>query len=466
MKILQEALPEAKRLLQLALPLIAAVTAQKALQLVCTLLMGLIGTYALAGGALAHSCYTIIWVGGFGLLNTVGILIAQAQGARQINKTTPYLHHGWYACILISLPLMLLLWFIPDMLLASNQDPLVTAQTKAYLHGAMWGLPGLLAFFTLREFTAALNKARMIVWVAAAAIPVNGLLGYAFVSGKLGLPALGMAGIGYSNAITEWLLFISLLIYSAYHPALRSYQILAKFTAPQRHIFTEIFRIGIPNSVILIVEVGMCTATVVMMGYFGAVALAAHQIAFQCLSFAYMIPLGMSLALSLRVGEALGANDLATTIRALYIGLGLSFICAACIALIFYFGSTFLINLYIHPSEQDYSQVMQLATTFFIIAAIFHIFDAAQGILNGALRGFKDTFVPMLIALFCFIIFAIGGGYLLAFQFHFHAVGLWCGLALGIGLSSFILALRLYQQARKRLEKSLPEIGFEYLASS
>jgi MATE family multidrug resistance protein len=438
-----------KRTLHLALPISTMLVAQKALQLINALMMGLLGAVYLAAGALSTSIYTAFLIIGIGILNTVGILIAHSYGANSKEGVTTNLHHGLYVSFILSFSCMVAVWHAPALLSLIHQNPQVVELTKQFLHAVLWGYPALLGFATLREFVSALNYPRIVMIVSCGAIPLNVVLSYILMYGKFGFPLLGIAGIGYGNAITEWAIFFALLSFIAKNSYLSTYASFLKPSPIKWQTLGEIFRIGVPGSITSFLETVMSASLVMLMGYFGVVALAAHQIAFQCATFVYMVPLGISLAMGLRVGHMVGEQHISRALRTIYIGLGIGMCFSIIVILIFVLFPGVLVNLFIHPNETNYREVSHLAILYLTIAALFQCFDTLQVILIGCLRGLKDTFIPMLIAIFSYLFIALGGGYLLAFKLQLRGVGLWWGLALGLGFSSMLLLWRLHKKIKK-----------------
>ncbi|OGT29775.1 MAG: hypothetical protein A3E87_05430 [Gammaproteobacteria bacterium RIFCSPHIGHO2_12_FULL_35_23] len=439
---MQNLVNETKVLLNLSLPLIALLLAQKFLQIISTYMMGHIGAQALAAGALVSSIYLIFIIIGIGTLNAVGILIAQAYGENNKEIVNLYLYHGLYASLLLSLPFLIIIYFAPALYSLFYQNSVLIKLSAQLLHALMWGFPALLGFAALREFVSALNYQWTIMVISFFAIPFNLVLFYIVYHTSL----FSIAWIGYINAITEWGMFIILLIYINKNKMLKNYTHLPSVTKLQKSIFKIIFRIGIPSGLTSSLEVIMSTTIVIMMGYFGIISLAAHQIAFQCVTFAYMVPLGIGLAIGLRVSKKGGLHQHSQALAlSVYSALGIEAIFSFLVIVIFILFPITLTNLFIHPYQSGYLLVVQTTKKFLLIAAFFHCFDALQGIIMGILRGLRDTFIPMFIALFSFLVVALGGGYFLAFILKLQGVGLWLGLAAGLAISSLFLSLRLYK---------------------
>ena len=217
----------------------------------------------------------------------------------------------------------------------------------------------------------------------------------------------------------------------------------------------DIFYIGIPSGLLFVLESGMFLSAVIMMGYFGVDALAAHQIAIQCASIAYAIPFALAMATALKVGHAMGAKNVEQAQRWAFLGITIGLTLSCFIAAIFIFLPDKLVNLFLSGHEYHYQIIRELAVSFLTIAAIFQCLDAVQGIAIGALRGLKDTFVPMLLSLGCFWGVGIGSAYYFAFHLHLKSRGIWYGLTFGLCSIGIILTLRLLKKLKMEKKKAI-----------
>lgn len=304
-------------------------------------------------------------------------------------------------------------------------------------------MPGL-GYIALREFITAISKPRIVIAISLSAIPLNALGNYILMFGKLGLPALGIFGVGLATALVDLLMFLALALYITFHPHFREYKIF-RFERPHWDILSKIIRIGLPVGINFGIEEGLFMVVGLLMGYLGVVALAAHQIAIQCMTVAIMIPIGIAQATAIRVSQSMGAhhnteNILGRAYIGIFCGIILSFIAAT----IFWLFPYSLATSFLDPNISANKPVIALAIKLLAIAALFHIVDAVQLITNGALRGLQDTFAPMLFGLISFWIIGIGSGYIMAFKLKMGAAGLWWGLALGVTVSAILLQVRLF----------------------
>jgi MATE family multidrug resistance protein len=438
---------EIKSLTSLVLPLMTAFLAQKGMQLIDTLMMGWISTSALAASALGTSIFMTVLVFCMGTLSAVGIFIARSKGANKAGEIQSMLQHGICLALFLSFPCMLIIWFSSYALSTTIKDPEVIKNVILLLHGLVWGLPGFLLFLVMREFISAFFLTRMIMIVSLGSLPLTFVANYLLIYGRYGSPQLGIAGIGYAGALVMWFMFLCLLVYGIKHPLLQKYISLHSYKIDFLKL-KKILYVGIPSGVLLILESAMFLFASIAMGYFGADALAAHQIAMQCTSIAYSIPYALSMATALQVGHALGAKNIHLAQRSVFIGLAIGLILTSLIATVFIFASEQLVGMFVVGDELEYQPIKKMATTFLIVAAIFQCFDGVQLIANGALRGLKDTLVPMMLSVGCYWVFGIGSSYYFAFYTNAGSTGIWYGFTLGFTSIGIILIFRLLNKLK------------------
>lgn len=435
--------------IQLASPLVAALLAQMLMEIVNTVMLGRLSSKTLAAGGLGMSIFFTLMVLCNGLFSATGVMIARFYGAHQHEEIKKTLSQSLYLAILLSISFVTILRWTPPFLLKIGQLPEIVDLVSLYVNALSWGMPGLIGYFALREFVSALSFTRIIMLLSITITPLAGFLNYILIYGKFGFPALGIAGVGYSTAIIEWLLLFSLIIYIFKNNRTRPFFIFHQGQPIHWQRIKEMIKLGLPVSITMGLEVGLFSVTTVMMGYFGADALAAHQIALQCASFAFMFPLGIAQGTAIRVGQSLGSGSVQRAKYAGYIGLALGIGVALVTAIIFLSIPTTIISLFIDLKEhQDQSTLIPLAVSFICVMALFQLVDATQVIMNGALRGLKDTFVPMWLGLLSYWISGLVSGYCLAFVLGLGGVGLWWGLGIGIGVSAALLLLRFNYKIR------------------
>src|SRR3990167_4222500 len=300
---------ETKQLTRAALPVMVIFLAQKSLQFVDALMLGRMGPEALAAGALGSTIFLIALMFCLGTLSVIGAYISRAFGLntkREIRKT---MQHSFFIVLILSIPSMVVLWLAPSFLRSLGEDLYVVNAANLFLHGLVWGFPAMLGFLVLREFISAFSLSRVILYITLAAMPLTCLADYLLIYGKLGLPTLGVAGVGYAGALIQWFMLGALLIYIYNHSLLKSYLFYFNFRELQWEKLLEMLRMGMPYGVLLVLDLGMGSLAMLMMGYFGVEALAAYYIVVQCTTIAFTLPFSFSMAAAQRVGQFTeGAN--------------------------------------------------------------------------------------------------------------------------------------------------------------
>lgn len=433
---------EVQACLHLAIPLAAAQLAQSSTNFFDTLMMGWLGTQTLAAGALGAVLFSFLILICSGFLSAVGALAAVAFGAGDFDRVGRLCCQGIWLSVLLSAPLMLLIWYSQPLLLYMGQDPSNIRLAETYLRAIVWGFPAALGFAVLKNIVSALNQPHPITVITICGVIVNVVGNYILMFGKFGFPALGLAGIGWASTFSCWVTFIAGMGFIVLSPRLKKYHIFQELFKIDLKIFRELVRTGWPIGILFTVEAGLFSATAFLMGYLGTVTLAAHQIALQTAVMTYMVPVGISFAATMRVGQTIGRNDPGGARLAGYVAITLGAAFMSCMALIFWTMPDKIVALYIDIHNPANLNVVNLAKHLLGIAAMFQIFDGIQVIAGGALRGLKDTQIPMLIGLFSYWCIGMLSGYLLGFHFHWDGAGLWFGLVLGLAFASVILTWR------------------------
>lgn len=440
-------LEDAKELYAVAIPLVSTLLAQYGITVVDAIMMGRLGEVEFAAGTLGETVLFSVLIFFTGILSAVGVYIARFYGGGEEEKISQALYHGLFLALAISIPGIVIMYAASPFFLYIGLDPNLTVVTHKYLSAVAWCLPPAFCFVVLREMLASFSKAHIVMLISFCAIPLNALTNYILMYGKLGFPALGISGIGYATVFTESAMFLALAYYIFQQESVAKYfKSKIKFNFS---IFGSLLKLGLPVAILMILEHGLFAVSAVLMGYFGVVALAAHQIAFQSISVSFMIPLGISQASALLISRALGAKAFGSLKHFVYIGLGTGLLFAFCAAMIFLLFPHGLVDIFIGKHVKINETLLTLTTHFLWIAVIFHFFDAAQAICLGILRGFKDTVIPLLLGLFGYWLAGLGSGYVLAFKFNWSGVGLWWGLAVGIMAAATMLMIRVHYQLRR-----------------
>jgi MATE family multidrug resistance protein len=280
--------------------------------------------------------------------------------------------------------------------------------------------------------------------VVLACVAGNAALNWVLIFGHIGAPALGVAGSGYASAINQWLMLAGLALVTRVMPSLAALRVLRNaFTASWTEI-AKILRLGLPIGGMRGIEVGVFMTAGILMGLLGPAALGAHQLVLNCAGITFMVPLGISQAATVRVAYELGAGRTLAARRAGFVALALGIGFMSTMAMVLWAVPDAIIGVYVDIADPANRDLVEIARRLIGIAAIFQVFDGMQVIAAGALRGYKDTMIPMLLATFGYWAVGFAGCWLLAFPLGYGAVGLWWGLALGLAVVAVMLTLRLH----------------------
>jgi MATE family multidrug resistance protein len=432
---------ELRPTLSLALPIIIGQVSQVLMGLTDSLMIGRIGKVPLAASAFAISIFNLAYIGSLGLLMGVSILVSRSHGAKQSRECAEYLRHGMVLALAVGAGLVLLLGAVATQLHHFGQPAEVMAQVYPFYLIICSSLLPVLVFQVLKQFSEAVGHPRAPMNILLGCVGLNVLLNWIFIWGHCGLPALGLAGSGLATLTSRIVAVIGLWFWLTRRPEVKC-EWPEHWRAPLAWArFRDMLAIGIPASGQWLFESGAFSAAAIMMGWLGTVPLAAHQIALACASSAFMFPLGLSIATSMRISKALGAGQ-RDALRAICFGsLGTAIFGMMGFALLFALASPAIAAGFTHDGE-----VIALSIKLLIVAAIFQLLDGAQVVSSGALRGIGDVRVPTLITFIAYWVVALPGGWLLAFRLGFGPVGVWSGLAAGLGFAAVMLGWRFHHK--------------------
>jgi len=410
-------------------------------------MVGRLGAMPLAAAGLGGMLYFTGGVTLQGVLSAVAPIAAHALGAGDRRTAGRSAGAGLVLALLLALPFIAALVSLDRVLAALGYDAILAAEIGRYLRAIAWGAPAFLGFAVLRSLLAALSHTRSVMAVVVICIVGNALLNWVLIFGHLGAPPLGMAGSGYASAINQWLMLAGLALCARLMPDLAALRVLRNTFAARRIEMVEILRLGWPIGGMRGIEVGVFMTAGILMGLLGAAALAAHQLVLNCAGITFMVPLGLSQAATVRVAFELGAGRALAARRAgfLALALGIGFMSTA--AVVLWTSPDAIIGVYVDIADPANRETVQIARRLIAIAAIFQVFDGMQVIAAGALRGYKDTMIPMLLATFGYWAIGFAGCWLFAFPLGYGAVGLWWGLALGLAAVAMMLTLRFHHLA-------------------
>lgn len=464
---------EAHELLRLAVPLAATQLAQMIILATDTVMLGHFDKEALAAAALGNTVYFLVWLLGSGMPMAVSPVIAHVQGRhsaaprrasraddlmgavpapepRDRREVRIAVRMGLWSVAMSSLPLLCVLIFTRPILLLLGQQPKLAADAAVFISGLAWGLPFALGFQVLRSFSTALSRAVPPLAVMGLAILWNACGDYGLIFGHFGLPRLGLFGAGIASASSNIFSFVIMLAISLGVPALRRYHILHRLWHPAWRCFAELFHLGLPIGITMMFEVALFNAAALAMGIFGVATLAAHQIAITIPSLTFMVPLGIGLAATVRVGLATGAGDPVAARRAGFtaIAMGAAFMCMTALVLVAW--PLQIATLWL-PDSAANRDVLALAVTFLHVAAAFQLMDGIQVTASMSLRGLKDARGPMWIAGASYWLAGAPVCLWLGFGAGLKGFGIWLGLAFGLLVAAITLTTRFALLSKKSL---------------
>ena len=428
---------ESRLTLLLAVPIMAGQLSQMLMGLLDSVMVGALGFVPLAASGFAGTLTSVPFVFGIGLLTCISVLVSQAQGAGRREDIGEILRHAMALALGVGAFLTLFLLVLSGFLDRFGQPPEVVRESRAFfVLLSLSVLPSLLAL-GLKGFCEALNRPWPPTLILLASVPLNALVNWLLIYGNLGFPALGLAGAGVGTLVARIAALGAIWWYLRREPAFHDV-LPRKFWAPLNwNSMREQAKIGFPSGIHFGVEVAAFSIGAIFVGWLGARAGAAHQIAIQCAGATFMLPLGIGIATTIQVGNALGAGAF-SRVRAIgWSSVILSVSMMIATALAFWLGGKTIAGAF---NKDDL--VVVLAAQLLVIAAIFQICDGVQITVVGALRGLSDTFWPMIFSLVGYWILGLPLGYFLAFRQEMGAPGIWLGFAFGLGFVSIFLSIR------------------------
>lgn len=440
---------ELRALLALGWPLVLAQIAQNALITTDVIMIGWLGGKYLAAATLANALFIGIQLLGVGITSAVAPMVAQAIGAGETGSVRRIVQQGlWVALVLVVL-LLPIVWNIRPIYLAIGQDPELTALAEIFVHYAVWLFIPAFMIIVLRSFLSALGSTRVILVITLVGVVINALVNYALIFGNWGFPRLELAGAGIATTLVNVAMLLMMALYIALRPKFAGYRIFSGLFRPDWPQFWTIWKIGGPIGLLLLAEVSLFTFAALLQGRLGTDEIAAHAVALQLASLAFMTPLGLSQATTVRVGIAYGAGDARGMARAGWVALLATLAFMATTAVLMVSIPHTLVGLFLDAGNPDNARPLLLAAQFLLVAALFQLADGAQVSMVGALRGLSDTRLPLIIALAGYWGIGFPTAWLLGFYTDLRGVGIWFGLAAGLAAVAVALTIRFAVRSRQ-----------------
>jgi multidrug resistance protein, MATE family len=439
---------EIRALMKLAGPVIVTQLMQMAILTTDVVMLGRLGKEALASAAMGYVVFYFVWLIGLGPTSAISPMIAHILGRTPGDRAgvRAVARMGLWAVLVLWLPLGTILLFAKDILLLLGQEQTLAAGAGRFVVPLVFGLAFSLGFQALRNYMVALGKPNASLWVMAATFLFNIAGDYGLIFGHFGLPALGLIGAGLATACSYTFSCLVMIAVVLVTPSLAKYRIFHRFFRPHWGKFADLFRLGMPIGMTMIFEAMLFNAARLLMGTFGTASIAANEVAINVPSLTFMVPLGIAMAATVRVGLAAGAGDREGARRAgfaaIFVAVAFMSVCAVLIAAF----PQHIARLYFSgPRNAD---AIALAVTFLKVAAAFQIVDGIQVTAALSLRGLKDTQMPMWIAGASYWLAGFPMCLWLGIGLGLKGLGVWIGLAFALLIAAIFMCWRFHYLSR------------------
>ncbi len=435
----------------LAAPIVVGQLSQMLMGVTDSVMIGHAGTVPLAASSFGGSVFSVFFVAGIGLMLPVSIFVARAHGAERPDECGEYLRHGLALALFFGVLETLAMGSLSFGLARFGQPAEVLAIVTPFFLLIAGSITSVFVYLVLRQFAEAMGHPWAPMFIMLAGVALNAALNWVFIYGHLGMPALGLTGAGISTLVSRTLGALVIFLWLRRDAAVRAAWPRRWFGGYSRARFREMLHIGLPASGMLLFESSAFAFSSVMIGWLGAVPLAAHQIALSCASLSFMFPLGLSTAAGMRVSRAVGAGEFERrrpiAIAAYLIGLATM----GTFAVLFAFGGRMISGWFVRDGV-----VIALATQLLAVAALFQFVDGVQVIAAACLRGITDVKVPAVLTFVAYWVVALPLGYALGVRGTLGAAGMWIGIATGLALAAVALSMRFARLTRPAVTSNFP----------
>ncbi len=440
---MQAVLREARSTLLLAVPIVIGQMSQMLMGVTDSVMIGRVGTVPLAASSFGGGVFNVFFIVGVGLLTPVAIFASRSKGAGRHDEAGEYLRHGLFIAGVSGLLGIALIALVSARLGMFHQPPEVLAVVNPFFMLIGISLLPVLAYLALRQFAESMGRPWVPVVVILLGVGLNILLNWVLIYGNLGAPRLGLTGSGVSTLISRTLAPMVIFAWLRRDPSMRSAWPRRWMAPLSRERLARMLGVGLPASGSLLFEGGAFAAATVMMGWLGAVPLAAHQIALSCAAMTFMVALGVSMAVGMRTSAAVGAGE-HLRLRPIWVGgAGMGLAVALASTAVFLFLGHAIASAFVSDPE-----VIRVATLLLVVAAVFQIFDGNQVINSAALRGLTDVRVPAVMNFIAYWVVALPLGYALGIRGSLGGAGIWIGLAAGLAIAAAVLGARFMRLTR------------------
>ena len=441
-------LAEIRRTLELGTPVMVGLVASFGMNFVDTVMSGRLPEKDIALAALATggAVWSAMLMFTLGILMALQPTVAQLDGAGRRSEAGVVARQALWLAIALSIPFFLLMSHGGAVLRALEVEASIIPVADGYMDALSWGAPGMCMVFLLRFFSEGTGHTKPTMYIGLLGIVLNVPLNWILMFGKLGMPALGARGCGYATAIVIWLQVLLLLGYIRTHRHFEGFALFARWDWPQRKRILELLRIGVPIAVTIFVEGSLFVGAAILIGRLGPVPTAGHLVAINFSALLFMIPLGLASAVTTRVGNAIGRGDPRAARYAGLIGLFIVLCTQSFSATVMILFPEWVVSIYTNDPA-----IATVAVTLLFYAAIFQFPDGIQICSAGALRGLKDTVVPMVYNIISYWLIGMLLGYHLTFTRGLGPSGMWIGMIAGLSAGAVLMFSRFLRSSAQRV---------------
>lgn len=430
---------EANTTLMIGLPVIIAQLLQMSMNFVDTVMAGNLSAQDLAAVAVGGAVFIPFMMFAAGILMALTPIVAQLVGGRNLKEIGVNIRQGLWLSLILSIPIFFIIRNLEFVLHLLDVTPAIIPVAMGYLKAISWGVFGLAGYMALRFFNEGMSVTRPAMYFALLGVVVNVIANYILMYGKLGFPEMGATGCGYASALVGYVMFFGMLVFTKKHKPYQRFEIFSSIRKPEWSYLKEILKVGVPIGLSSTMEVTMFALVSLLMGTISTIAVAGHQVAMNFSAMTFMVPFGLSTAITTRVGNAMGKNKILEARQRGYIGIVMATAFMSLMAMLMYFFPDLITGIYTQDAE-----VQEIAISLIYMAAIFQISDGLQVSGYGALRGLKDTTVPMIVNFIAYWVVGLPLGYYLGIVRNIGPQGLWMGLIAGLTIAAILHNIRFY----------------------
>lgn len=434
---------------RLAAPIVGGQLALMGISFTDTVMAGQLGAAALGAVAVGAASWSAVNFFILGTLLAVPPFVSQMVGAGRRRAVGALFRQAVWVAAALAVAAVAIVANLRPLLERLAVQPEIVPTIEGYLRALCWGIPAWCLYLVLRFTSEGLGETRPVLYFGLLGLPVNVVANQLFMYGAFGLPGLGAVGCGYATAVVWTAQAVAMAIYVGRRSVYRGLHLFTRLDAPRWGRIRDLLRVGLPIAVTLFAEGSIFTAVALVLGSMGTEVVAGHMVALNFVAIVFMVPLGISMAMTVRVGNALGRRDGAALRFAAGVGLAMALAWQLAMAAVMLAVPRAVARVY-----TDDPAVIEIAVSLLFFAALFQLSDGVQVAAAGALRGIKDTRVPMLVVVVAYWVFGLPSGWWLAYERGWGAEGMWAGLVIGLTVAGALLAIR-FERASRRLAARL-----------